>query len=167
MWLAVLVEHRADPAVGLAGDDRVTDVERAALHQHRGDRAATLVEVRLDRDTAGLGVGVGPEVERRVCGQQDRLEQLVDVQPALGGDVDEHGLAAVLLGDQVVLGELLAHLGRVGVLLVDLVDRDDDRHLGRLGVVERLDGLRHDAVVGGHHEHRDVGDLARHGHAWR
>ena len=79
--------------------------------------------------------------------------------PLLGRDVDEHRVAAVLLGDEVVLGELLADLGRVGVRLVDLVDRDDDRHVGRLGVVERLDGLRHDAVVGGDDEDRDVGHL--------
>ena len=30
---------------------------------------------------------------------------------------------------------------------------------GGLGVVDRLDGLRHDAVVGGDNEHGDVGDL--------
>ena len=76
-------------------------------------------------------------------------------------------VAAVLLGDQPVLGELLAHLGRVGAFLVDLVDRDHDRHVGRLGVVERLDRLRHDAVVGRDHQDRDVGRPAHHGHAWR
>ena len=81
------------------------------------------------------------------------------LMPLLGGDVDEHRLAAVLLGHQAVLGELAAHLGRVGAFLVDLVDRDHDRHVGRLGVVERLDGLRLHAVVGRHHEDRDVGDL--------
>src|SRR3989442_5505775 len=44
--------------------------------------------------------------------------------------------------------ELLARALRIGVTLVDLGDRDDDGHLGRLGVTDRLDGLRHDAVVG-------------------
>ena len=68
-------------------------------------------------------------------------------------------VAAVLLGDQAVLGQLTAHLGRVGVFLVDLVDRHHDRDAGRLGVVERLDGLRHHAVVGRDDEDRDVGDL--------
>ena len=47
----------------------------------------------------------------------------------------------------------------VGVRVVDFVDRHDDRHLGRAGMVERLEGLRHDAVVGGHHQHDDVGDV--------
>ena len=51
------------------------------------------------------------------------------------------------------------HPLRVGVVLVDLVDRHDDRHLGRPGVVDRLDRLRHHAVVGGDHEHDDVGRL--------
>ncbi len=32
-------------------------------------------------------------------------------------------------------------------------------HVGGLGVVEGLDGLRHHAVVGGHHQDDDVGDL--------
>ncbi len=163
----MLVDHGADATERLAGDDRLTDVQCSALHQHRGHRATTTVEVRLDRDTARLGVGVGTQVERSVRGQQYRLEQLVDVQPALGRDVDEHRLAAVLLGDQAVLGQLLTHLGRVGVLLVDLVDRDHDRHLSGQRVVERLDGLRHHTVVGGDHEHRNVGDSWHHGHAWR
>ena len=47
----------------------------------------------------------------------------------------------------------------VGVLAVDLVDRDDDRHLGRLGVVDRLDRLGHHAVVGRDDEDDDVGGL--------
>ena len=32
-------------------------------------------------------------------------------------------------------------------------------HVGRLGVVDGLDGLGHDAVVGRHHQHHDVGHL--------
>ncbi|MDQ1122771.1 hypothetical protein QE412_001344 [Microbacterium trichothecenolyticum] len=65
----------------------------------------------------------------------------------------------VLLGHEAVLGELLAHLGGVGVGLVDLVDRDHDRHVRRLGVVQRLDRLGHDAVVGRDDEDGDVGHL--------
>src|SRR3989442_10967687 len=59
----------------------------------------------------------------------------------------------------LLLDELLARALRIGVALVDLGDRDDDGHLGRLGVTDRLDGLRHDAVVGRDDEHRYVGRL--------
>jgi hypothetical protein len=43
--------------------------------------------------------------------------------------------------------------------LVDLVDRDDHRHSGRLGVVDRLDRLRTKAVIGRDHQNDDVGDV--------
>ena len=42
---------------------------------------------------------------------------------------------------------------------VHLVHGDDDRHLGRARMGDRLLRLRHDAVVGGHDEHGDVRDL--------
>ena len=75
----------------------------------------------------------------------------------LGADVDELDVAAPLRRLQAVLGHLGAHALGLGALLVDLVDRHDDRHFGRLGVVDRLLGLRLDAVVGGDHDHRQVG----------
>ncbi len=57
------------------------------------------------------------------------------------------------------LGQLGLDPVRVGIGLVDLVERDDDRDLGRLGVADRLERLGHDAVVGRDHDDRDVGDL--------
>ncbi|CAL2071472.1 hypothetical protein GPN2_22113 [Streptomyces murinus] len=154
--VAAVVQHRADTAVRVADHHGVADPQRASLHQDRRDRTATAVQAGLDRNTLRVLVGVGTEVQRRVRGEDDRLQEAVDVQTLLGGDVDEHGVAAVLLGHQAVLGQLTAHLGRVGALDVDLVDRDHDRHLGRLGVVQRLDRLRHDAVVGRDDQDRDV-----------
>ena len=67
--------------------------------------------------------------------------------------------AAPLLGLQPLGGELAAHAVGVRVRQVDLVDRDDDRHLGRARVRDRLLRLRHHAVVGGDDEHGDVGHL--------
>src|SRR6266496_574008 len=143
---------------GRAGHDRVADVQRAAADQDGRDRAAPLVEVRLDDGALRAPVGVGPQVQLHVGYQQDGLDQVVEAQLALCRHVHELGLAAVLLGNQVVLGELLAHPDGVGLGLVDLVDRHHDRHPGRLCVVDRLDGLRHHAVVGGDHQHHHIGD---------
>ena len=106
----------------------------------------------------GLGVRVGLEL-LELGDDEDRVEQVVEALLGLGRDVDELGVAAPLRGLQAELRHLGAHAVGVGALLVDLVDRDDDRHVGGLGVVDRLVGLRHDAVVGGDDDHGDVGDL--------
>ena len=91
--------------------------------------------------------------------QQDHLDQLVEALAALGRDRHERHVAAVLLDHDAGLGELGLHAVRVGVRLVDLVERDDDRHLGRLRVADRLERLGHDPVVRGDHDDRDVGHL--------
>ena len=133
-------------------------MQGTAGHEHRGNRAAALVELGLEDVTGGKGIGVGLELEH-VGLEQHGLEQVVDTDLLLGRDVDEHVLSAPLLGDDAVLGELLAHAVGVGARLIDLVDGDDDGYAGGLGVVDRLDGLGHDAVVGSHDQNDDVGHL--------
>ena len=113
----------------------------------------------FDDETLSVLGRVGPQIQGGVCGQHDRFEQRVEVEPSLGGHVDEHRVAAVLLGDEAVFGQLPTDLGRVGFGLVDLVDGHHDRHFGCLGVVERLDGLRHHSVVGCDDEYGDIGRL--------
>ena len=77
----------------------------------------------------------------------------------LGGHLGELRRAPPVLGLQALRGELALHAVGVRVRQVDLVDRDDDRHLGRPRVRDRLLRLRHDAVVGGDHEDGDVRHL--------
>ena len=117
------------------------------------------VEVGLDGHALALLLRVGPQVQLRVRGQDDGLEQFLDAAAFPRGDVHEQGRAAELLSDQVVLGELGTHPLRVRPLLVDLVDRHHDRYPGRLGVVERLRRLRLHAVVSRDDEHHQVGGL--------
>ena len=74
-------------------------------------------------------------------------------------DFDVEHVAAERFDLDLVLQQLGAHALGLGVRLVDLVDRDDDRNLGGLGVIDRLDRLRHDAVVGRDHQDDEVGDL--------
>ncbi len=72
---------------------------------------------------------------------------------------DGDGLAAPFFRHQPELGQLALHFFRAGIRLVDLVDGDDDRHVGRPRVIDRLLGLRHDPVIRRDHQDDDVGDL--------
>ena len=68
-------------------------------------------------------------------------------------------LAAVVTCDESLRGEFLMDALWIGVVLVDLVDRDDDRDLRGARVMDGLDRLGHDPVIGRDHEHHEVGDL--------
>src|SRR5207248_6073828 len=81
--------------------------------------------------------------------------------------LDEGHVAAHVVGQDVEVVELPARLGDVGAGQVHLVDGDDQRHAGGAGVVDGLLGLRHDAVVGGHDDDGQVGDVGAAGPHFR
>ncbi len=158
--LALVVEQRLHAAVRVAGDDRVADLERAALHEHRRDRAAADVEARLDDRAGRLGVGIGAQaLELEIRDEENLLEQRVEVRLRLGGDFRELRVPAPVLRVETFLRELALDAVDVRVGEIDLVDRDDDRHPGGARVGDRLLRLRHDAVVGRDDEDGDVGHL--------
>ena len=153
-----MIEHRAHAAVGHAADERIALTQRAFLDQHGRDRTASAIEFRFDHRAARRTIGVGLELEH-VGLQQDHLEQLVDTVAAPRRDRHRDRVAAVVLGDQPLFGELLLDAIDVGLGPVDFVDRDDDRNFGRARMIERLDRLRHHAFIGRDHQDHDVGDL--------
>ena len=153
-----VVVHRAHLAPGVSGDDRRARMHRAALDQNRCDGPAADVEARLDDEPRGVRLRVRAQLEH-VRLQQEHLEKARQAGLLAGGDVDEDRLPAPLLGLQPVRRQLLADALGVRVRSIDLVDGDDDRDLGGLRVVDRLDRLRHHAVVGRDDEHDDVGGV--------
>ena len=154
--LSTIVEQRTSPAPLGTGDDEVAHLQRAALHQHGSDHAAAAIELGLDDRAMRLAVRVGAHVEQLGL-QLDCLDQLVEVGVLGGADWNAQHVAAEILEHDVVAQQLLLHPVRVGVGLVDLVDRHDDRHPGRLRMADRLDRLRHDAIVRRHDQDDDVG----------
>ena len=103
-------------------------------------------------------IGIGLEVENFGL-QQDRFLELVEIGLLRRRDLDVEHVAAQFFDHDLVLQQFLAHALGLGAGLVDLVDGDDDRHVGRLGVANGLDRLRLDAVIGRDDQHDDVGDL--------
>ena len=164
--LALVVDQRADLAALLADDKDVALAQRAVLDQNRRDRAAAHVELRFDHGTLCGAVRVGLQFQNFGL-QRDRLEQFVQTLAGVGRDFDVLHVAGHLLDDHFVLQQVGAHLVGVRLGLVDLVDRHDHRHLGRLGVVDRLDRLRHDGIIGRNHQHHDIRDLGTARHALR
>ena len=152
--------HRTDAAVGRSRDDRVADAQRSRLDEHGRDRTAALVELRLDRDTAGVLVRVRAQVETGVRGQQHGVEQVLDADvaaaPTRRRTSTSPPYSSATRPNSVSCWRTLAGLASGLSILFTATTIGTS---GRLGVVQRLDRLRHDAVVGRDHEDRDVGHL--------
>ena len=156
--LSLIVDQRPHASPFAAGDHDVAHAQGAPLHQNGRDRAAAAVEFRLDHRAFRRAVGVGLEIEQFGL-QPDRFQQLAEIGLLRGRNLDVEGLAAHRFDLHFVLQQFGAHALGLGVGLVDLVDGDDDRNLRRARVMDRLHRLRLDAVIGGDHQHHEVGDL--------
>src|SRR5712691_2357716 len=156
--LAASVSQRPHAPVDVAAHEVVSNLQRSRLHEHRRDWAAPAFEVSVDHGPEGVSIRVGLQLED-VGRQDDGRQQVVDALAGLGAEMDALQLAAVVTCDEALGCELLVDPLRVRVLFVDFVDGDDDRDLRRAGVMDRLDGLGHYAVVRGHDQHHEVRDL--------
>ena len=153
---AAIVHHCANLAQHRADYKRVPDSQRAVLCEHSGHRTLAAVELRLQHHSDGGPGRVGTQFAQ-FGNQIDHFEQVVDALSCLGRDRAEDGIAAPLFRHQSAIGKLLLDTLGLGLGQVHLVDRDNDRDAGLLGVVDGFDGLGHDAVVSGNDQHHHVG----------
>ena len=89
--LAALVEQRAHAAGVHAADEVVADLERAVLHEHRGDRTLARIELRFDDRSLRAPIRIRLEVEDLRL-EQDLVEQRVDVRSLLRRDLGREHL---------------------------------------------------------------------------
>ena len=155
---AGLVEQRPHPPELLADEQGIAEFERAAQHQHRRDRTATLFETRLDHVAGGEPARGRGQFEHLGL-QQNAVEQRIDALTGACRHFDKLVLTAPFLRNDAVFREFLFHLLRIRLRFVHLVEGDDDGRLCRLRMLDRLDGLWHDTVVGADHQDHDVRDL--------
>jgi hypothetical protein len=160
--LALVIDHCSDLAPSTAGHNWVADLEGALVDEDRGDWATALIKLRFDDDALGPTIRVGLQVFE-FGNDLKLLDHLVDANALECRHLDDDRVTAPRLGNEFVLGELSQHALWVSVVLVDLVDCHHDRHVGRPRVVDRLDRLRHQAVVGRDHQHHDVGRIGTSG----
>ena len=155
---AVFVQHGAHFTECRAGQKHIAFFQRAALHQQGGHRAASFVQTGFHDNAFGRRVYRGFQFQHFGF-QQHGFQKFVDIQTLFGGYIDELHVAAPFVGNDFVLRQLLADAVGVGGIFINFVHSHHHRHTGGFGVGNRFHGLRHHAVVGGHHQNHDVGGL--------
>lgn len=111
-----------------------TDVaafQRAAFDKHGGNRAAPLIQLRLNHHGLRLTVGVGGQFHDFGLERQF-FEQFVKVKFFQCRNLNILNLAAHLFDDDFMFEQAFTDLLRVRAFLVDFVDRDDERYASGL-----------------------------------
>ena len=156
--MAGIRHQRAHAAPFGAGHDDIAGFERAALDEDSRNGTAAAIKPRLNHGAFSGAVRIGPKLEHLGL-QRDHVEKLVEIGLRFGRHFQFEHVAAERFDLDFMLQQFGAHPLRLGIRFVNFVDGDDDRHLRRLGVVNGLDRLRHDAVIGGDDQNDDIGDL--------
>ena len=133
-------------------------MQGAVVHKHRSNVSATLVKRRLDNRTRGLAVGIGLQV-KHIGLEQHLLHEFVHANTFLSRDILTLVLAAPILNKVVHVGQLLLDLLGISSGLINLVDGKDDGHTSSRRVIQGLNCLRHDAIIGSDNHNNDVGYL--------
>ena len=155
---AVIVEKRAHFAVDGADDEDVAGVQGAVLHKNGGDRAAAAIDAGFENGAAGRRGWIGAKLAQ-IGDEQDHFEELIEIFLFARGDFDDDGIAAPFFRHQAAIGKLALDAFGLGFGLIDLVDGDNDGHVGGTRVVDGFERLRHQAVIGGNDQHDNIGDL--------
>ncbi len=155
---ATIVKHGAHFAEHIADNKVVAVVQRSVLYQHGRHRTTAAIELGFQHGAARQTFRHSLQIAE-IGNQADHLHQQIEIGLLLRRNIDEHRAAAPVFRHQAAIGQLLLDALGHGIGLIDLVDRDDDRHVRRLGVIDSFQRLRHHAVIGCNHQHNDVRHL--------
>src|SRR5215471_18662248 len=156
--MSAIVEHGAHLAEGIAQNEIVANMQCAILYQDSGHRTASAVNLGFHNSSGCRTIRVCLEF-LKIGNQANHLHQQVQISALLRRYVHEYRSAAPVFRHEPTVGELFLHAVRHRFRLINLVHGHDDRHLGRLGMVHRFQGLRHHAVIGGNNQHDDVSNF--------
>ncbi len=139
-------------------------MQRTLLYEHRRHGTPAFVKLCLDHQTSRIPVGIRLQFQNLRC-QKDRLKQVLKPLSGLGRYRNKLRGSAPVYRDQFIFRHLLFHPVNVRIGLINLVDGNDDLDPRRLGVINSLHRLGHNAVVRSHNKHRDIGRVgAAHAH---
>ena len=133
-------------------------MKRSVLNEDGCKISAALVERRLDHGSGSSAVRVCLEL-KQVSFQKDLLEKLVHIDSLLRRDFLALVFSAPVLNEDVHVCKLLTYPFRICSRLIYLVDGKDHRDACGLRMVDCLDGLRHDCVIGSDDDDCKVGHL--------
>ena len=133
----------------------VTNPKGSSLHDHRSDRTAPLVALGLDH-RADSTSGRISLVITEVGNEKHHIQEIVKPSTCSCRDGDEGYITAIIFDNDIGFCKFGFDSIGIGIWLVNLVERDDDRHISGARMADRFLRLRHHTVVRSDHNDRDI-----------
>ena len=156
--LITLVEHRLDTSLMSSRQNDISHLQRTVLHQYGRYIATSLVQRRLDDRTNRTFFRIRFQIQQ-VGLQQYLLQQLLDTNTFLSGDLLTLVLTTPVFHQVIHIRQLLLDLLRVSMWLIDFINSENNRNTGSRSVINRLNRLRHHVIISGHDNNRDIRHL--------
>ena len=153
---AQVVGHRTNVTDCRTCNNDVATAERTVLNEDGCNRSAAAVELRLNNDTLCTTVGICLEL-LNIGYEQYALQEIVNTLSCQSRYGNADGISAPLLGNKTVLCQLLLDLIGISGGLIHLIDSNNNVDLRCFCVVDRLNGLGHNAVVCCYDKDCDIG----------
>ena len=153
-----IIKHGANFSKNRTADKEVAGLQRAVLHQHGSNRTAAFVYARFEHRSGRGRIWIGFKFAQ-IRNQENCFQQLVQTDFLFRGNFHEFRVPAPLRGHQADFRKLALHAIKLSVGLINFIDGHDDGYFRGSRVINGLLRLRHDAVVGSHHQHHDVGNF--------
>ena len=129
------------------------------LNEYGCDRTSALVKSCLDNSTLCGSVGVSLEFFH-LCNKSNHFKKIVKTFLCLCGNRNTRCIAAPLLRNKLILCELLFNIFGICADLIHFVDGNNNRYTCGFCMVDSLNCLRHDTVIGGYNEDCNIGNLS-------
>ena len=152
------VGHGAHLTEEGTGHHHVTLAQGTVLNQHGGNRTTAALKAGFNHNTFRSRIR-GCFQLKDFSLQQDRFQQVIDTHTGVRRNRHELGVTTPVFRNDFQCRKLVLDPVRISFFLVHLVDGNHDGYAGGTGVLNGFLGLRHNTVVGRHHQDNDVGTL--------
>lgn len=144
--------------MGHPANEVVANLHHPALNQHCAHRPLAPADLALDDDSPGKSLRSRFQFKDFRL-KLNHFQQFIDAVTPGGGDIDKDGASSQIFRDQFMLQEGLLDLVDICLRPVDFIDGDDDWNIGRLGMIDRFNGLRLHIIICCNDKNHDIGAM--------
>ena len=154
----MVVIHRADATCFRTHNINVTDIKCTARDEKRSNGTATAFNLGFNNSTFGWTVRVSFEFKQFSL-KHDGFFKFVETHFGMSRNVNAKHVTAEIFGHNFMAEKLVTDTLWVSFRLVTFIDSNDHRTVCGTSVVDRFDGLLHDAIISGNNKDDDVRDF--------